>query len=165
MTKKRITNYLTFIATLLCIVATTGCDNGYDCTLNNTSYDNIVFYTYEEGKEVPYNYPAPLSVSLMVNGKDTIIINHISGAGEASLPMSYTQDCDTVIFHYNDGLCDSLYISHSNTPYYQSMECGTLMFHKLEGLKFTNVWIENATIVNENVNFEGNENIKVYFYK
>ena len=30
---------------LLCIAAIAACDNGYDCELNNTSYNNIGFYT------------------------------------------------------------------------------------------------------------------------
>lgn len=151
-------------AIALCFAAA-GCDNGYDCELNNIAYDNMGFYAIEGDKEEPYIYPSPLTVSLMVNGKDVIMINHITEADEVSLPMSYTQECDTVIFHYDDGLCDSLYVSHTNAPYYLSMECGTVMYHQLEGLKHTNVWIENATIVNKNVNFEGNENIKIYFYK
>ncbi len=150
---------------LLCIAAIAACDNGYDCELNNTSYNNIGFYTIEDGKEQPYAYSAPLSVSLMINGEDRVMINHITDAGEVQLPMSYTQDCDTVVFHYEDNLCDSLYIDHTNNPYYQSMECGTLMFHQIEGVKHTNMWIEKATIENKNVNFEGNENIKIYFYK
>lgn len=147
------------------LAAITGCDKGYDCELDNTSYDNIAFYTIEDGKEEAYIYQSPLTVSLMVNGEESVMINHVVNTGNVSLPMSYTQERDTVIFRYDDGLCDSLYIDHTNTPYYQSMECGTLMFHKLEGLKSTNVWIEDAAIVNDIVNFEGHENIKIYFYK
>ncbi len=166
MTSKKRNITATLVATaMLCIMAMAACDKGYDCELNNTSYDNIGFYTIEDGKEEPYTYPSPLTVSLMVNGEDQIMENHLFDAGEVSLPMSYTYDCDTVIFHYDDGLRDSLYITHTNEPYYQSMECGTLMFHKLEELKHTNVWIEDAVIVNKNVNFEGHENIKIYFYK
>lgn len=157
-------NAITTLAILL-LASLAGCDNGYDCELNNTSYNNMGFYANEDGKEQPYAYPSPLTVSLMVNGKDTIMINHITDAEGISLPMSYTQECDTVVFHYEDNLCDSLYITHTNTPYYQSMECGTLMYHQLEGIKHTNIWIENTTIVNKNVNFNGDENIKIYFYK
>ena len=112
-------------------------------------------YTIEDGKEEAYIYQSPLTVSLMVNGEESVMINHVMNTDRVSLPMSYTQERDTVIFRYDDGLCDSLYIDHTNTPYYQSMECGTLMFHKLEGLKSTNVWIEDAAIVNDIVNFEG----------
>lgn len=165
MIRKKINKFLSAIATIALCIAAVSCDNGYDCELNNTAYDNIGFYANENGEEKPYIYPSPLTVSLMINGNDVVIINHVTETKEISLPMSYTQECDTVIFHYDDGLCDSLYIDHSNTPYYQSMECGTIMFHKLEGLKHTKVWIEKAAIVNKNVNFAGNENIKVYFYK
>lgn len=150
------------IATLL-LVAVTSCDNGYDCTLNNTSYNNIGFYSAETKSK--YAYPDALNVSLMVNGKDSIMIYHITSAEGVSLPMSYTHDTDTVVFHYESGHCDSLYIEHSNEPYYQSMECGTLMFHKIEDVRYTDVWIESVAIQNKNVNFKGNENIKIYFYQ
>lgn len=163
--RRRFFNKIILIATAICFAAVAACDNGYDCELNNTSYDNIGFYTIENGKEVAYTNPQPLTVSLMINGKDSIMINHITDADRVSLPISYTQDCDTVIFHYADEFSDSLYISHTNSLYYQSMECGTLMFHQISDLKHTNTWIENAVIANKDVNFNGNENIKIYFYK
>ena len=43
------------------------------------------------------------------------------------------------------------------------MECGTVMYHKVTGLKCTNSFIDSAVIANENVKFDYNENIKVYF--
>ena len=149
---------LIFTATFLA-----GCDNGYDCSLNNTAYNKIAFYSaLTKGR---YTHPGPIDVSLMVNGKDSLFINHKTDAEEVSLPMSYTQSIDTVIFLYEDGLRDSLYITHSNEPYYQSMECGTLMFHSINDVQHTNVWVDSAAIKNTNVNFKGNENIKIYFYQ
>ena len=140
-----------------------GCDNGYDCSLNNTAYNRMGFYSALTKER--YTHPGPIDVSLMVNGKDSLFINHITDADEISLPMSYTQDIDTVIFLYEDGMRDSLYITHSNEPYYQSMECGTLMFHSISEVEHTGVWMEKAAIKNKKVNFKGNENIKIYFYQ
>ena len=149
--------------TALLLAAVTACDSGYDCTLNNTSYNNIGFYSADTKERYPY--PDALDISLMVNGKDSIMIYHIIDAESISLPMSYTHDTDTVVFHYESGHSDSLYIEHNNEPYYQSMECGTLMFHKIEEVRHTDVWIDSVAIKHKNVNFKGNENIKIYFYQ
>lgn len=160
--KKHIAATLAAIITLLSIA---GCDTGYDCNLNNTSYENIGFYTNDGEQEEPYTNPEPLSVSLMINGAATLVVNNITDAAGVSLPMSYTQAEDTVVFNYHDDTCDSLYVKHTAHPYFQSMECGVLMFHKIEDIRSTNVWIEDVKVVNKNVNFEGNENIKIYFYR
>jgi hypothetical protein len=159
---KHIITALAFILTATTIIS---CDNGYDCDLNNTSYNNITFYTTTDGKEQPYAYPEELTVSLMINGKDSIMVNHITDATHLMLPMNYTDGIDTVIFHYNNNIDDSLYITHIGKPYYKSMECGILMFHQIEGIKNTNKWIERATIMNNTVNFQGHENIRIYFYQ
>ncbi|MBQ8270676.1 MAG: hypothetical protein IJZ22_05650 [Bacteroidaceae bacterium] len=159
---KKIGNIITMLALMLTWV---GCDNGYDCDLNNISYNNITFYTLADGQEAPYANPTPLTVSLMVNGKDSVIVNHITDATVISLPMSYAQNTDTVVFHYEDNSTDSLYVDHTTKPFYQSMECGILIHHQIEQVKCTNVWIEGAAIVNNAVNFNGNENIRIYFYQ
>ncbi len=156
-------------ALLLIIIAATSfvcCDSGYDCSLNNTSYENIGFYTIDDnGKEQAHSIANPLTVSLMINGTESVMVNNITDAGSVSLPMSYTQERDTVIFRYHDASCDSLFVNHTAHPYYQSMECGVLMFYQIDGVENTNVWIEDVKIVNKSVNFEGNENIKIYFYQ
>ena len=159
----RKTGYI--IALLALTLSWASCDNGYDCDLNNISHNNITFYTLADGQEVPYTEYSPLTVSLMVNGKDSIMVNHITEAAGVSLPMSYAQETDTVVFHYDDTTCDSLYVTHINKPFYQSMECGLLMFHQIEKIRSTNVWIENAAIINNTVNFNGHENIRIYFYQ
>ncbi len=162
-TAKKIAGLLA--APLVAMLVIAGCDSGYDCSLNNTSYENITFYTIGDEKEQPYTMPNPLTVSVMINGQEEVMVNNITDAENVLLPMSYTQECDTVIFHYHDNSIDSLYVTHTAEPYYKSMECGVLMFHKIEDIKNTNVWIEDVKIVNKSVNFENNENIRIYFYQ
>ena len=156
----RKTGYI--IALLALTLSWASCDNGYDCDLNNISHNNITFYTLADGQEVPYTEYSPLTVSLMVNGKDSIVINHIEDAQLLQIPMSYTNECDTVIFHYEGNFTDTLYMEHLNIPYYISMECGTVMYHKLTGLRHTNSLIDSAAILNDYINFDYNENIKIY---
>ena len=99
----------------------------------------------------------------MVNGRDSIVVNHIQGTKQLTLPMSYTQECDTVILSYSNDVTDTLYVRHSNIPFYQSMECGVIMHHKLLGASHTDNFIDSVAITNADINFGNNENIKIYF--
>ncbi len=141
-----------------------GCDGGYDCALDNIAYNRIKFYDIDEnGTEKEYSFPEALTVSMMVNGRDSIVVNHITNAKELTLPMSYTSHCDTVILKFLDRYNDTLYIYHHNTPIYQSMECGIIMHHTITGSRHTTNFIDSITINTANVNFDNNENIKLYF--
>ena len=138
------------------------CENGYDCNLENIAYNRIGFYK-SDSSEVKYQLPEVLTVSLMVNGKDSIVVNHIEYADALQLPMSYTNECDTVIFSYSNSYADTLFIAHENILYYQSMECGTTMYHKLKDVEHTNGLIDSVAIVRDYVKFDANENIRIYF--
>jgi hypothetical protein len=77
--------------------------------------------------------------------------------------MSYTAACDTVIMNFFGRYSDTLYIGHSNIPIYQSMECGVIMHHRLTTAASTNVIIDSLAVNETSVNFDNNENIKLYF--
>lgn len=142
------------------------CDNGYDCSLDNTAYNRINFYNINEaGIENKFEFPQTLTASLMINGNATVIVNNIYNASSLELPMSYTNECDTTILKYEGNITDTLYITHENIPYYISMECGTVMYHKILSLQYTKNFIDSAAIVNDYVKFDHNENIKLYLLK
>lgn len=146
------------------ILFVTGCEDGYDCNIENVAYNRVGFYCVDDNKkENKYEFPDTLTVSLMVNGKDSIVVNKILNATDLQLPMSYNNERDTLIFHYTGKFTDTLYIDHENIPFYISMECGTVMYHKLTGIKYTNSFIDSAVIANDYIKFENNENIKIYF--
>lgn len=152
------------LLTLLCCLLCTGCDGGYDCALDNIAYNRIKFYTINEyGVESEYAFPEPLTVSMMINGRDSIVVNYVTNAKELTLPMSYTSECDTVLLNFFDRYRDTLYIGHSNIPIYQSMECGVIMHHRLTNTASTGYMIDSMVIKESNVNFDKNENIKIYF--
>ena len=149
---------------ILCSLLHAGCDGGYDCALENVAYNRIKFYTAgADSTDTEYTFSEPLTVSILINGSASTVINHISNAKEIKLPMSYTADCDTVILNFFDNYNDTLYIGHNNIPIYQSMECGVIMHHRLTTATSTNILIDSMAINNADVNFNNNENIKLYF--
>ena len=150
-------------AMILCSLLTAGCDSGYDCGIEKTSYNRIKFYNIDENNiESEYNFPEVLTVSLVINGKDSIVVNHITNASNLQLPMSYTHDCDTLVFSYENDATDTLFVKHENIPYFISMECGLAMYHRIQSVKHTDAFIDSVAIINDYVNFDYNENIKLY---
>lgn len=153
------------VATLIvaCALITGSCDSGYECGIEKTSYNRIKFYNIDENNiESEYKFPEVLTVSLIVNGEDSIVINHLTNADNLQLPISYTNECDTVVFSYENNATDTLYVKHENYPYFISMECGLAMYHRLTDVKYTNAFIDSVAIINDYVNFDNNENIKLY---
>ena len=160
----RIRKKITPLALLLCTLLSTGCDGGYDCALDNIAYNRIKFYSINEyGAEAEYAFPEYLTASIMINGRDSIVVNHTTNAKELILPMSYTNVCDTVILNFFDRYNDTLYIGHENIPIYQSMECGVIMHHRLTEIAHTGNIIDSMAIKRAEINFNPNENIKLYF--
>ena len=154
--------HIVLYATILLTAALSSCDNGYNCSLNNVAYNRMGFYSLNGNTiESGYNLPAELEISMMINGQQTDVIGN--GNKGVQLPMSYTHECDTVLFSYSSGLADTIYVQHSNIPFYQSMECGTVMYHNIRGVEYTRNLIDSIAVADKFVNFDENETLKVYF--
>lgn len=96
--------------------------------------------------------------------RDTILVNKLSGANAMSLPMNYFAEKDTLILSYSSiSNKDTIYISHSNYSHIDLPECGTNRFHTLKDIKSTESGIYSVEIVNAKVNYDGAENVKIYF--
>ena len=158
--------HISAILTAIVLFITASCDNGADCNINNGAYNRIQLYsaiadvdTIVSGK---YSYPDTLTVKLVVNGNDSIIVNRLVGASELQLPICFTQECDTLVFEYSGADNDTLYIEHTNIPYFVSSDCGMAMYHHLTGLRHTHSLIDSAAINEAFINYDWNENIKLY---
>jgi len=95
---------------------------------------------------------------------DSILINKISGTSQIEVPMSYFNSCDTLIFSYeNISLKDTIKIEHSSYAHVELPECGSYRFHTLKSIKATDAAIDHIEISNPKVNYEGAENVKIFF--
>ena len=100
----------------------------------------------------------------IVTRHDSVLVNKSAKTATLKLPMAYFLAADTIIFDYaslsnNDTLC----IEHDNMPHVELPECGSYMFHRITNAKSTEAAIEKIEIANPTVDYEGNENIKIYF--
>ena len=156
------------IIAILLTLTIAACENGTDCNINNVSYNRIQLYASEMQEDTlseKYSYPDTLTVKLIINGNDSIIINSLVGASELQLPVRYTHDCDTLVFEYSGNLIDTLYVEHSNIPFFISTDCGMAMYHQLTGLRQTNTMIDSAAINEPLIDFNWHENIKLYLFE
>lgn len=140
------------------------CDNGGDCKINNVSYYRAKFYTIDEatGLVNKVQFSEPINVSLVVNGTDSTIVNHITATTDLALPMSYTNDCDTLLIEFEGIATDTLFVGHTNIPYFISMDCGMGMYHEITQVKSSGNIIDSVAVVYSHINFDSNENIKIF---
>lgn len=95
--------------------------------------------------------------------KTGTLINRKTGARNMELPLSYTAEEDTFYIIYSQRLSDTLYVKHTNLPYFTSMDCGTVMHYKLTEVNATNHLIDSVQIVAPEVTNSLKENVKIYF--
>lgn len=107
---------------------------------------------------------AEYTVTISDVRKDTVLVNKSNNRTSISVPMSFTNTADTLLFQYESlPYQDTIVIEHSSYPYVELPECGSYMFHTLKSVKSTESGIFKVEIANRSVNFEGNENVKIYF--
>ena len=95
--------------------------------------------------------------------RDTILLNRLSKASTFKLPMSYFNGEDTLVISYSSiALPDTIKITHDSYPYVELPECGSYRFHYITNVQTTDRHIDHIEISNPKVNYDGNENIKIY---
>lgn len=95
---------------------------------------------------------------------DTILLNKAYDVSTISIPMSYFNKVDTLVFSYGQiSLKDTLKIYHDSYPHVELPECGTYRFHSLQSIEVTDAAIDHIEISNPKVGYNGNENVKIYF--
>ncbi len=151
---------------ITCAIVLAACSS-IECPLNNTVYAN---YTICKSDGTPDMLSDTLTVFTKRHtpDEDTVKLNRFIDASTFSLPMSYTGETDVLIFEMRDTLhnvvYDTITISKTNTPHFESTECGPAYFHTIEGVSTTNHKIESVTINDTEVNYDATkEHIYILF--
>ncbi|MBQ7742738.1 MAG: alpha amylase [Bacteroidaceae bacterium] len=163
----KLIRHILFLATAALLLA--GC-NGNDCPLNNTVRLVCGFYSTTDGSEIA------ILDTLTISVRDSVILNRTTDSKTVSLPMSYAGDADTLVFLYTPygsevSATDTLIVSKTNEPHVVSLECGTSVFHGITAVSHTTrtpdstflYAIDSIVVSNSNVNFDGQENLKIYY--
>lgn len=129
-----------------------------DCPLNNTVYTN-----YKLMGTVT-TLPDTLTITTTrTDGYDSVLINRQVNTDSFSLPMSYGRAADTLYIHVN-ALVDTLRIEKTNTPHFESVDCGVAYFHTITGVQYTRHAIDSIVINHKDVNYDAtHQHFHIYF--
>lgn len=95
---------------------------------------------------------------------DTILMNSLVNGTAMSIPMSYYKRVDTLLLNYRKILLpDTVYVFHEGYAHVETPECGSYRFHNISSIRSTYRCIDRIEIVNPTVNFNGEENVRIYF--
>lgn len=146
-----------------------GC-NANDCPLNNTVRLVCGFYNSANDSTVAVGDTLTISV------RDSVILNRSTATATVSLPMSYAAPADTLVFRYTPagsetGITDTLIVSKTNEPHIVSLECGTSVYHTITAVSHSHrtpdatfqYAIDSVAVTKSEVNFDAQENIKIYY--
>jgi hypothetical protein len=146
---------------LLCVLS--ACSS-VDCPLENTVY---TVYNLYKSTEKTDTLSDTLTISTQrKDGTDSILINKDVNITTFSLPISYTQPEDILIFRVSGAtvLTDTVKIAKTNIPHFESVDCSASYFHKITGVSHTRNAIDSITINNANVTYDATkETFHIYF--
>ena len=112
------------------------------------------------------------SLTVTAFGTDSIIINNQKKVHDIALPLRYTSDSTILVFHYTPLLRDTMVIRQTNTPYFQSMDCGYSMKQNIisiHPIDYTDTnkkkyhSIDSIYIKSNAANINGTENLKIFY--
>lgn len=96
--------------------------------------------------------------------RDTILANSLVGVASMKIPMRYFASADTLVLSYASiSGKDTIYIEHDSFSNIDLPECGTHRFHTLRTIRSTYAGIDHIEIVHPEVNYDGIENVRIYF--
>lgn len=150
----------------------TSCAEENNCAMTGRPMIYCNIYTLDVGTKTVLNDTLD-SLTVTALGTDSIIINNQKKVHSLLLPLRYTKDSTVLIFHYDyvrePKRADTVYIAQTNTPYFESMECGYSISQQISKVTFTNSpttvfnRLDSVYITNKDANTNGTTNIKLFY--
>lgn len=136
-----------------------------DCPLENTVYTKYNIY---DSKNVTDTLTDTLTISTKrSNGTDSVLINKDLNITSFSLPISFTQPEDFLIFTVagkTKTSTDTVRIAKTNTPHFESVDCSPSYFHVITNVSHTKNAIDSIVVNNPNVTYDATkETFHIYF--
>lgn len=106
-------------------------------------------------------------VSFSAKG-DTLLLNSGVGLSTFSLPVSYSNPEDTLLFLVADttgGMTlDTVFLSKHDIPHFESVECSASFFHDITSVRTSHQRIDSVTISNRHINYDSSKaHLRIYF--
>jgi hypothetical protein len=140
-----------------------GCSS-IDCPVQNTVR---TVYELSEALNDTLTVTTQRSVSAVPSGatRDTILLNSGTALTTFSLPISYTNPVDTLIFKTVRLVAvDTVWIEKEDIPHFESVDCGASFFHRITSVRSTHVGIDSIVLKKAFVDYDkSTAHIFVYF--
>ena len=148
----------------------TSCDN-FSCPLNNSVESVYAFYAAErdDAGELITGRAVSIGDTLTVRAIDidSVIANKLINASGMKLPMSYYNETDVLELLFTDTQNrtgrDTLWITKHNQHHWDDPSCAVHIWHTITDLRSTHNLIDTVVVNNPEVNYDGLENIQIYF--
>jgi hypothetical protein len=140
-----------------------------DCPVDNIVEVNYVVKAFDGNNEVADTLKDTLNIwSRRFDGTDTLLYNSGTGVKSFSLPMSYTEPEDVLVFKVTDTLhvtqTDTVWVSKENIAHFESVDCPTRYFHQLTAVRSTHVRIDTIIINNPSVTYDSSvKHLHIHF--
>lgn len=113
----------------------TACSDDENCALSGRPMIYCSLYTINPDNKNKALNDTLDSLTVTALGTDSIIINNQKKVHKIMLPLRFTKDTTVFVLHYDykrrPKENDTLLVVHTNTPFFQSMECGYTMKQSL----------------------------------
>lgn len=136
-----------------------------DCPVQNTVYTIYKMYK-SDGTRDTLRDTLTIYISRS-NGTDSVLLNRSVNTTEMDLPISYSGAVDTLCLVTKDTLSvirfDTIFVSKTNTPHFESVDCSASFFHEITDVKYTRNIIDSIVINKPSVNYDSStEHFHVY---
>lgn len=166
------THLIRIVLFVLAVCAVTGistsCSEDTDCSMEGRRMIYCKFYTIDPDNPTVVLKDTLDSLTITALGTDSIILNNQKKVTMLSLPLRFTKDTTVFVLHYDYKrrplYTDTLYVAHTNVPYFQSIDCGYLMEQTIKKATFSETEIDSLFIANNEAASYETENIKLFFH-
>ncbi|MBR1713040.1 MAG: hypothetical protein IJ722_06520 [Alloprevotella sp.] len=144
------------------------CSN-IECPLDNIVVATCGLYTAEDGN------PLTLEDSLTIRpaGRDILLLNRAQGISSFVLPLRNAAGTDTLLLRFSNArkqvATDTLFLTHTTQPHFESIDCPTAVFHALTAVRWTShalgvmpLTLDSVALVRSTVNYDDIENLQLY---
>ncbi len=161
--------YTFILSVALCFISITGllisCSEDSDCSM--TARPFMVSYIYKYGANKSILLPDTLkSLTVKALETDSILLNKGEFVHTFDSPLRYTKDTTALVLEYSEEVKDNdtIWISHKNTSFFVSIECGYQMRQSIEKvIGYTKHTLDSVSLRNNEANNYGRENIKIIY--
>lgn len=152
------------------------CSEENNCSMTGRPMINCTFYKARLEGSTKMEKDTLDSLTITSLETNEIILNNEKQVKGLTLPLRYTKDTTVFVLHYNypkqNDLTDTIYVTHTNDPFFQSLECGYQMKQEIKNVKIGTVGntlikqkyqISSISVINKEAKTNEIQNLQIFY--